>query len=85
MPKMKRVVSSAFLVLLQTIVKSVASINAGLVDFKLNTQLMLSSLICPDQLTVPPVTVVNASISQLYNDQVLFNLNYFVWFWWKRS
>ena len=83
---MKRVVS-AFLVLLQTIVKSVASINAGLVDFELwqYTQLMLSSLICPDQLTVPPEKVVNASISQLYDDQVLFNLNYFVWFWWIRS
>ena len=75
------------MVLLQTILKSVASKNAGLFDFELwqYTQLMLSSLIRPDQLTVPPVKVVNASISQLYNDQVLFNLNYFVWFWWIRS
>ena len=84
---MKRVVSLTFLVLLQTIAKSVAAINAGLVDFELwqYTQLMHSSLICPDQLTVPAVKVVNASISQLYDDQVLFNLNYFSWFWWITS
>ena len=59
---------SAFLVLFQTIAKSVAGINAGLVNFKHWLILMLSSVICPEQLTVPPVKVINASISQFYDD-----------------
>ena len=67
---MKIVVSAVLLLLQPMITKSVPGINAGEVWLLSNC----FHLSCPDQLTLPPVKVVNASISQLYSDEVLSSL-----------
>ena len=72
---------SAFLVLLQAMAKSDTGINAGLIISCLDqylTDAQSSFHLChSDQLTVPPVKVINASISQLYDDQVRLTSTYF--------
>ena len=70
-PKMKKLLL-VFLVLLQAMDRSAIDIDAGTGDFIQWLLLLVLIFLDLEPLAVPPVRVINASISQLYDDQVHF-------------
>ena len=70
-PKMKKLLL-VFLVLLQAMDRSAIDIDAGTGDFIQWLLLLVLIFLDLEPLAVPPVRVINASISQLYDNQVHF-------------